>query len=149
MNIKGSVLSTDGERAIVRVLKESSCGSCDKCLQNNKCHSDFMLVETPKSYDINANNHIGARQGDIVEIYTENRISLILALITFVLPLALSFVAYYIVDICIDLKIAAVLTLIMFIVFFFVFSRISNKLSAKYSENLICKIIKENGENQP
>lgn len=146
MNIKGVVISTNANQACVRVTKKSSCSGCDNCTQKNKCHAEFVLVETPDSYDIKVINDLGAKTGDTVEIYTDSKMSLTLALITFVVPLLAAVVSYLLADILFAENQAILLTSLLMIAFFIICSRVCNKLSSKYSRTSICKLIKENGE---
>lgn len=146
LNIKGVVISTDANEACVRVLKKSSCGGCDNCTQKNKCHAEFVLVETPDSYDIKVNNDLGVKTGDTVEIYTETKMSLTFALITFIVPLLAAVVSYFVACIWFSEKQAILLTSLSLVAFFIICSRICNRLSSKHSRTSICKLIKENGE---
>ena len=107
---------------------------------------EFVLVETPDSYDIKVNNDLGAKTGDTVEIYTETKMSLTFALIAFIVPLLAAVVSYFVACIWFSEKQAILLTSLSLVAFFIICSRICNRLSSKYSRNSMCKLIKENGE---
>ena len=108
-----------------------------------------MIAELPDSYELNVKNDIGAKTGDIVEICNDSKISLFLAFIAFIAPVLAAIVTYIVAGVVTDGFIPVIATGIAFLLMFFVCAYVANRLSAKLSETSICKIIKENGEQQP
>ena len=150
MNTRATVLWTDGKTATVKAYKQSACSGCKGCGDGKEnCHAEFMISELPDSYELNVKNDLSAKAGDIVEICNDSKISLFLALITFIAPVCTAIIAYMIEVAVTDGFIPVIATGVAFILMFFTFAFVANRLSAKFTETSICKIIKENGERQP
>ncbi len=150
MNTRATVLHTDGKTAIVKAFKQSACSGCTGCGDGKeKCHVELVLAELPESFELSVKNDIGAKAGDIVEICNDSKISLFLAFIAFIAPVFVAIIAYMIADVITDGLFPVLATGVAFLLMFFVCAFVANRLSAKLSETSICKIIKENGEQQP
>lgn len=145
MIAKGTVLSVDGNKARIRTFKESACGGCMNCENKDKCDAHFMLVDSYDNYECDAVNDIGAKVGDVVELYTPSPVSISLALIIFVLPVLITVAAYLLADIKFNGYIPLVIAVVAFFASFFAGSILANKFSAKKVNVLISKIIEENG----
>lgn len=150
MNTTATVVTTDGKTATVRAFRQSACAGCSGCKDaKEKCHVELVLAELPDSYLTEVKNLIGAKAGDVVEISGDGKFSLFLAFLTFIVPVFAAIIAYIIADTVAEGFVPAMVTGIAFVLVFFVCAFVANGLSAKHSQTLICKIIKENGEQQP
>ncbi|MDR0930676.1 MAG: SoxR reducing system RseC family protein [Clostridiales bacterium] len=77
MNTKGMVIKTTENIATVKVPRSSSCGgSCASC---GMCGNNYVIVE--------AENSIGAKEGQVVTLVSKTFDILMIALITYLLPL--------------------------------------------------------------
>lgn len=81
---KGIVIKTDGQRATVKIKKTSACAhNCEDC----------EICQNPE-YETTVINAVGAQAGDTVLIEAPGKSILFLAFLTYVLPVAGSFLAY-------------------------------------------------------
>lgn len=140
MQTKGTVLSLKGNEALVRVFRESGCASCRNCPSSAACHAEFTLTDTPKAFELYAENTCGAKPGDTVEVYTANKLPLSLAFVTFVLPLVLTIAAYVLADVFWDGIVPFLAAGGAFFVAFFCFAFVSNRLSHKFAVTYIRKV---------
>lgn len=140
MQTKGTVLSLKGGQALVRVFRESGCASCHNCPGSASCHAEFMLTDAPKAFELYVENTCNAQPGDTVEIFTENKLPLFFAFLTFILPLVLTVAAYGIADAFWSGTAAFWTAVAAFFVTFFVFAFVSNRLSRKFSVTYIRKV---------
>jgi len=74
----GTVIKTDKNRATVLIKNPQSCDSCE--------FSKFCRVDK-KGREIICRNHKGAKEGDIVKLYTNNKTLFIAIALNFILPL--------------------------------------------------------------
>ena len=145
MKAKGQVLSTTETRAQVRVFRESPCASCEGCSGEKSCHAEFIFSSVTPTADVCAENPVGAKTGDIVELYSENRLSLSLAFLIFVLPFLLAAVVYFTVGHAVQGYLPSVAAGAAFFVFFLVFAFLADRVGAKKAKVSVYKIIKESG----
>ncbi len=146
MEVRAVVLSLKENMAYVRVFKESPCAGCSGCSSGKKQHTELMLCENNKSYECFADNRIGAKVGDTVVVSSKTGFALLLAFITFLLPLLIAIASYVCADYFFSSSIPILLSFAAFLIFFFICALVSNRLSSKRTSNVICKIIEENGK---
>lgn len=145
MKAKGIVAQVNGSAATVKIIKSSSCSGCEGCADGGKCQMSYLIGKEPESFEISAENDLNAHVGDVVEVSSENKLSLFLAAFIFVFPIAAAIAVYFISTAFLKNNEPAVLGCLSFFVFFVIFSFVANFISSKYSKNTISKIIKENG----
>ena len=81
----GEVVSVNGDYAEVVIKKESACGeNCASC----------GMCDLSKLRKVKVLNEDDAKVGDEVEVFLDSRKSLLLAIITFILPLIIFFVSF-------------------------------------------------------
>ena len=81
----GEVVSVNGDYAEVVIKKESACGeNCASC----------GMCDMSKLRKVKVLNEDDAKVGDEVEVFLDSRKSLLLAIITFILPLIIFFVSF-------------------------------------------------------
>lgn len=144
MTATGVVLSTDGERARVRVLRKSPCASCEGCA-GGACHAELTLFEMPKDVTVCAANPVGAHTGDMVELYSDSRFTLGLAAGLFLIPL----VAVFLVAIfsnALGGTTAAWLATVGVVLVFVLLALAADKLAVRHQRTVINKILKESGQ---
>ena len=146
MITNATVVKTDGNTATVRALRKSACEGCEGCSDKGKCHAEILFSDSPKSYELDVCNEIGAKAGDVVEIQSSGNFVLVFALIVFILPVIAAILSYITAYKCIDGHFPLVISAVSFIAVFLVCAFLTNKLAPKYSQNQISKIIKENSE---
>ncbi|MDO5479240.1 MAG: SoxR reducing system RseC family protein [Clostridia bacterium] len=82
MTQNGKIIELKGEYAVAVIKKESSCGeNCASC----------GMCDTSKMRKIEILNECGAAVGEEIEIFLESYKTVILALITYLLPLVIFF----------------------------------------------------------
>ena len=82
----GEVVSVNGDYAEVVIKKESACGeNCASC----------GMCDVSKLRKVTVKNECMAGVGDTVEIFLESWKTIFLAVITFVLPIALFFASFF------------------------------------------------------
>lgn len=146
MITKATVISTDGDKARVRVFRQSACDGCEGCSEKGKCHSEIMLSETPKFYELEVKNTADAKTGDLVEIKSSGNFVLVFAVMIFILPIAVTVAAYFVSDMFLNGNMPLIVSAASFAASFAGSALVSNKLVPMYSQNVISKIIKENSK---
>lgn len=99
----------------------------------------------PNTYDLVVENSLGAKLGDIVEIESETRLSLLFAFITFILPIFVAVGAYSLSCGVFDTTGAVLTSLATFVLSFGVCAFVADKVSKRFGKTSICKIYKESG----
>lgn len=96
MRQKAVVLETEGNIAIIEVSRSTMCEGCEK---NSGCdhHCDISgIMSTGGKMKAKAENKIGAKAGDTVEVETESKKVLVYALLVFIVPIIVCAVFYLI-----------------------------------------------------
>ena len=93
METKATVISTEGEYAIVRADRKSACDGCHKQKDGGGCAMCTILGDK-KALDTRAKNPVGAKPGDSVLLATESRRVIGYAALVFLLPLVLGMLFY-------------------------------------------------------
>jgi positive regulator of sigma E activity len=126
---KGIVTSLDGDYAIVKVNKKDECAKCGLCL----------FPKNADSINFRAENGVGAKVNDIVEIETKERAKTLGIVLVFGVPLILVIASLILGYIFIKNEITCLLvTLGVVIVWFFILSIIDRKIknSLKFSSKI-------------
>lgn len=144
MKTTATVIKTEDGKAYVRAVRSSACEGCNGCDNSGKCHTEMLLSESPKAYELEVKNEIGAKPGDVVEVSSSGNGILFFAVIVFLLPIILAVVSYFIAAPHLETVYTVIVSGAVFIASFMIVSFISNKVIVLYSTNLISKIIKEN-----
>lgn len=87
MRQKAVVLETDGNIALIEVSRSTMCDGCEK---NNGCnhHCEMSgIMSNSGKMKAKAENRIGAKKGDTVEVETESKKVLGYATLVFLLPI--------------------------------------------------------------
>ncbi len=93
MITKATVVSLDGDIATVMAKRTSACDGCHKSAEG--C-SVCSLIGSGGEMTAKAQNHIGAKVGDEVEIESDSKRVLFYGAIVFLFPLALMLAGYWI-----------------------------------------------------
>lgn len=126
---KGIVTSLDGDYAIVKVNKKDECAKCGLCL----------FPKNADSINFRAENGVGAKVNDIVEIETKERAKTLGIVLVFGVPLILVIASLILGYIFIKNEITCLLvSLGVVIVWFFILSIIDRKIknSLKFSSKI-------------
>ncbi len=91
MRVKATVISTEGNIAIVESERLSACDGCHKHAEG--C-SVCSLMGSNKKITSRAKNTLGATVGDMVEIETETKTVLFYAMLVFIFPLVIMLALY-------------------------------------------------------
>ena len=93
MSKKGIVVAKDGNLATVEIYNNQNCLTCMKRKNQIACRACSDYDENPK-YSIVAINDNGAEIGNCVSVKESKRQKLILAFVSFVIPVACAVIAY-------------------------------------------------------
>ena len=88
MKNKATVISTDGEFAVVEVVRLSACEGCHKA-ESGSCSVCTLAGGGAKKVSVRAHNPIGAEAGETVVVESSSRRMLLYAACLFLLPLLL------------------------------------------------------------
>lgn len=118
---KGTVISIEGEYALVEVMRTSACVGCS---QQEGC------IACKKKTESKAYNPLGAEVGDRVTLETPSGKLLFYALLVFVLPLALTIVCYIASGLIFERQIwqialSACIFILSYVIIYFIFDRSS------------------------
>ncbi len=135
MTEEGKVVSVNEDFATVRVDKKSSCDKCGLCL----------FKDNVKHTDINAYNKCKAEVGDKVVIENNENLSLIGALLVFLVPLVLIGVSTAITYLIGLKEIWILIFSVIFIIMWYTIVSLIDKKFAKKKKFIfkVIKIIKE------
>ena len=147
MITKATVIDTCGTKARVRIMRQSACEGCEGCSENGKCHSEIMLSESPKTYELEVENPVNAKTGDVVEVHSAGNFVLAFAFFVFLLPIFITVIAYIISVKYFQGVFPVIISGISLFVSFAVFAFVSNKIIPRFSHNEIRIIIKESSLN--
>lgn len=89
------IIETDGKTAIVEASRSTMCDGCSSTDCGAEC-AMAGLFSSGKKMRTKANNAIGARPGDIVEVGSPTPTVLLHALLVFIMPIAVTLAAYFI-----------------------------------------------------
>lgn len=101
MNKQGVVVAKDGGLATVEIYNNPNCLDCKKRTNQVACRSCTDYDEKP-SFRIVAMNDNGAEIGDRVRVKESKKQKLILALVSFVIPIVCAVVAYLLMSLLTD-----------------------------------------------
>jgi sigma-E factor negative regulatory protein RseC len=99
MRQRAVVIRTEGKIAEIEVSRSSMCDGCQKnggC--EHHCELSGLIVGSGKKMKTTAQNKIGAKAGDIVEVETESTKVLGYAALVFLMPIVLSAVFYFLAE---------------------------------------------------
>ena len=125
---RGKVIKTEGDKAVVRFVRQSACGgNCASCAG---CAESEITAE--------ADNSIGAVVGDTVTVESETSKVLKTAFLVYVCPL-IAFIAVYFISVkYTGEERAAFISAAVFVLFWFLLGRIDKK------KNISVRIMKIN-----
>lgn len=140
MTQKGTVISADGDKAKVAVIRTSAC---DGCKQKNLCIGTSDSCSGGKPIEATAKNTIGAKVGD--EVVLESSSGKVLAMIfsVFVLPIIIAFAAYVVASNYFSNNIAYIICAFAFVLPLAVLCYLLNRSAKKNPGIEIVKIIKK------
>ena len=147
MKTKGTVIETYGDKARVMTERSSACGNCEGCSSKGSCHTELLLSETGRTYELEVENTLKASVGDVVEVSSSGNLVLVFAVVIFLIPVIASVVGYLISDIYLDGSYPVLVSGASFLLVFLTGTFIINKVISNVSHNIISKIIKESGDN--
>lgn len=112
----GIIIETNGEMAVVKVLRSSSCG--DNCHGCTRCDEKVI---TSKAY-----NPSGFTVGDRVNLYTESKKFLLACFVIYIVPIILPLIIFALFSFFVSSFIATITSAISFVILFtlmFIFGR--------------------------
>ena len=131
MTGEGTIVSVNGEDAVVRIFKSSAC--------SHNC-ADCGACQNP-SFDTVVNNPIGAKEGDKVLISSDSGKILLISLLVYILPVFLMIMAAVFCDI---LNAGAFGTLTAFIILVSLWIMLIRKVNKNsHTQHTIIQIIKD------
>ncbi len=95
MKTVATVISAEGDRAVVAVKRTSACEGCHKSADGG-CSVCTLMGGESKPFTATAENRIGARAGDRVAVETATGRVLLYAAMVFLLPILLAVVGWLI-----------------------------------------------------
>ncbi len=99
MRQRAVVIYTKGNLAEIEVSRASMCDGCQKnsgC--DHHCELTGLIAGSGKTMKTRAQNRIGAKPGDTVEVETESKKVLGYAALVFILPIVVCAVFYFLAD---------------------------------------------------
>ena len=131
MTGEGTIVSVNGEDAVVRIFKSSAC--------SHNC-ADCGACQNP-SFDTVVNNPIGAKEGDKVLISSDSGKILLISLLVYILPVFLMIMVAVFCDI---LNAGAFGTLTAFIILVSLWIMLIRKVNKNsHTQHTIIQIIKD------
>ncbi len=145
MTAIGTVIDVKENRARVQVLRQNPCTGCKGC-SGGACHVEPVLFEMPEqAVTVFVETPFAVHPGDTVELYSESRFTLLLALLVFILPFIPAGLVGLFAAALLGHTVGTCVGVVGFIVFFVYFAFLADKYNAKHPKTRIRKIIKESG----
>ena len=148
MTATGTVLSTDNGTAVVKVFRESPCAACKGCAEGI-CHAELTFDSEPNAIQVTAKDACGVHVGDVVELYSNNRFTLGLAVMLFGLPFVFAAAFGVVAGIFYPYAVAVGMAILAFVLSFLSLAFLADRICAKITKTVITKIIKESGGMPP
>ena len=127
MEAIGKVIEINGKYATVESQRNSACSSCHNCEAKGACHAELIFGEQNQTVVSVADNTIGAKIGDTVEIEASTSKTLFVAFMIFVFPVAIAVLMYFLLSQFIsNTTVLAVSLVASFVVAFIVLIKIMN-----------------------
>ena len=144
MEAIGKVIEVNGKTATVESLRGSACSSCHNCEAKGACHAELIFgSQNSKVYSV-ADNSIGAKIGDTVELESSTKKTLLVAFVVFVLPVIIACALYFVLSSFIrNITVLAVLLVLFFTASFFVLIKLMNFYVKKNVSLRIVRITEE------
>ena len=141
MRKRAMVLETYGKTAKIEVRRATMCEGCTK---NGGCgsgHCDISgLISNGGNMSTIAENSIGAKAGDTVEIETDSRLVLGYSAIVFIVPIVVAVLFYLVAEELFHTEEAGLIGAAVGFVISFVFCKFFDKFRGKFAPDI--KIVK-------
>lgn len=147
MRERATVIRTNENLAEIEVNKASMCERCEK---NGDCshHCEISgLIGGTKKMKTVAQNRIGAKAGDLVEIETESIMVLGYAALVFIMPILICALFYYVANLIAENNIYSLISAAAgFFISFAAIALVDRLKKGKTPDIMIVKVIKRAGE---
>ena len=143
MNAIGKVIEVKNDIALVETLRSSACASCNDCEAKGACHAELIFGNDSDIVVSMAQNHVGAKVGDRVEMSTSTGKTLFVSFVLFVIPVLISVLVYLSVSAFASDIVAAVLLIASFFVSFIILMKIMDLFVKNKVTIRIVKILEE------
>ncbi len=142
MIAKCTVIGVNGDIATVRTERKSACEQCHVSNNGKGCGAcDLFLGDD--SFTAEAENRIGARVGDEVQVQTPSSYVILSSALLFILPLACAGIFYAVTYFCISNTYAPIGALAGVLISFFTVFAAEKKAQKKKPKIVITQIINE------
>lgn len=144
MRAEGRVIEVNGSIAHVVCTRSSACASCKECGSKGMCHAELIFGEGNDRVDVYAENLIGAKAGDTVEVESSTGKTLLASAAVFLLPVILSIAAYFVAG-CFtsDSFVVALCLFVAFVVSFLIMTFVMNKFANSHITACVVSITEE------
>ena len=141
---KATVISTDGNKAKVEVIRATACEGCHRSNDGSGCAA-CTILDLKRKITADALNDIGASAGDVVVVETPSRTVLSVSFLVFIIPLVIGIGSYFIFSLFISND--AVLALISAFVIILVFAVIHFTVEKSKKSSTMLRITSFYGES--
>ena len=148
MRQRAVVIRTEGKIAEIEVSRTSMCDGCQKnggC--EHHCELTGLIAGSGKNMKTTAQNRIGARAGDTVEVETESTKVLGYAALVFLMPIVLCTVFYFLAEAVFASETAGLIAAAAGFVFAFLGISVFDRFKKKSLPDIVIADIVERPEN--
>lgn len=145
MNAIGTVIEIDkNNKAVVSTQRSSACSSCHNCEASGACHAELIFGEQKSTVIHKAENPVGAKVGDSVEISVSTNKTLLISALVFVMPLLITVLCYF----CLSMFVKSVglltsLLVVLYFVSFVLMAKIVNVYAKNKIKTIVVRILEE------
>ena len=144
MKAIGKVTETYKSYARVTSQRSSACASCNNCGGKGACHAQLVFGNQDELVTITADNKLGAKVGDMVELESSTSVTLFMCFLAFVFPIVLSANLYYVLNKIIGhSNVLPLLMIAVFVICFVITVFAVNCFVKKKASAVIVRIIEE------
>lgn len=147
MKAVGIVTKIENGVATVLCQRSSACSSCHECEAKGACHAELIFGNQEQTVTAEAENSLGAKIGDKVEIESSTVNTLLSAFFVFVIPFFVSLLIYFTVkEKLSDNTFFPLILIAVFLLAFYVSGKIVNAFIKKRHKTYIVEILEESKE---
>ena len=145
MNAIGTVIEIDkNNMAVVSTQRSSACSSCHNCEASGACHAELIFGEQKSVVIHKAENAVGAKVGDTVEISASTNKTLLISALVFVLPLLITIICYFCLSaFIVNVGLLTALLVVLYFLSFVVMAKMVNVYAKNNIKTFVVRILEE------
>lgn len=139
----GTVIEKNENTVKVESTRTSACEFCHNCEAKGFCHPEPMFGNQTQKVIIDAQNEIGAKVGDVVEVSSSTKSTLFVSVVVYLIPAILAIFSFLAFDTLLNEAVLAMFSVLIFCLSFFVSVKVMNLYVKKNLTAVAVRIVEE------